>query len=49
LTEFLDRHPERREEMARLMREKKFVWGGSYVENLEVRVGPENLVLTCNN
>jgi alpha-mannosidase len=44
LTEFLDRHPEKREEMAQLMREKKIVWGGSYVENLEVRVGLENLV-----
>ena len=44
LTEFLDRHPEKREEIAQLTREKKFVWGGSYVENLEVRVGPENLV-----
>jgi alpha-mannosidase len=44
LTEFLDRHPEKREEMAQLMRERKFVWGGSYVENLEVHVGPEKLV-----
>ena len=44
LREFLDRHPERREEMAQLMRDRKFVWGASYVENLEVHVGPENLV-----
>jgi alpha-mannosidase len=44
LREFLDRHPERREEMAQLMRARKFVWGASYVENLEVHVGPENLV-----
>ena len=44
LQEFLDRHPERREEMAQLMREKRFVWGASYVENLEVHVGAEKLV-----
>ena len=44
LMEFLDRHPEKREEMAQLMRDKKFVWGCTYVQNLEVRVGPENLV-----
>jgi alpha-mannosidase len=44
LREFLDRHPERRDEMAQLMRTRKFVWGASYVENLEVHVGAENLV-----
>jgi hypothetical protein len=44
LREFLDRHPERREEMAQLMRTRKFVWGASYVKNLEVHVGAENLV-----
>ena len=44
LQEFLDRHPERREEMAQLMREKRFVWGASYVENLEGHVGAEKLV-----
>jgi alpha-mannosidase len=44
LMEFLDRHPEKREEIAQLTREKKMVWGGSYVENLEGRVGLENLV-----
>ena len=26
------------------MREGKFVWGASYVQNLEVHVGPEKLV-----
>ncbi len=26
------------------MRERKFVWGASYVQNLEVHVGPEKLV-----
>ena len=44
LMEFLDRHPEKREEIAQLTRERKIVWGGSYVQNLEVRVGPENLI-----
>jgi len=44
LTEFLDRHPEKRQEMAQLMRERKFVWGASYVQNLEGHVGPEKLV-----
>jgi alpha-mannosidase len=44
LIEFLERHPEKREEMAQLMREGKFVWGASYVQNLEVHVGPEKLV-----
>ncbi len=44
LMEFLERHPERREEMLRLTREGKFVWGASYVENLEGHVGPEKLV-----
>jgi alpha-mannosidase len=44
LMEFLDRHPEKREEMAQLMRERKFVWGASYVQNLEGHVGPEKLV-----
>jgi len=44
LIEFLERHPEKREEMAQLMREGRFTWGASYVENLEVHVGPENLV-----
>ncbi len=44
LMEFLDRHPEKREEVAQLTRERKLVWGGTYVQNLEVRVGPENLV-----
>ena len=44
LIEFLERHPEKREEMAQLMREGRFTWGSSYVENLEVHVGPEKLV-----
>jgi len=44
LIEFLDRHPEKREEMAQLMREGRFTWGGSYVQVLEAHVGPEKLV-----
>jgi alpha-mannosidase len=44
LMEFLARHPERREEMTRYMREKRFMWGASYVQNQEVHVGPEKLV-----
>ncbi|MBZ5563542.1 MAG: hypothetical protein LAP13_14120 [Acidobacteriia bacterium] len=44
LMEFLDRHPEKREEIAQLTRDRRIVWGCTYVQNLEVRVGPENLV-----
>ncbi|HZO99943.1 MAG TPA: glycosyl hydrolase-related protein [Terriglobia bacterium] len=44
LMEFLARHPEKREEIGRLTREGRFTWGASYVQNLEVRVGPENLI-----
>lgn len=44
LMEFLERHPEHREEMAGYMRDKRFIWGASYVENQEVHVGPEKLV-----
>lgn len=44
LMEFLDRHPERREEMAGFMRDKRFIWGATYVENQEVHAGPEKLV-----
>jgi alpha-mannosidase len=44
LIEFLERHPEKREEMAQMMRQGRFTWGASYVENLEVHVGPEKLV-----
>jgi alpha-mannosidase len=44
LMEFLERHPERRDDMANYMREGRFTWGASYVENQEVHVGPEKLV-----
>lgn len=44
LMEFLDRHPEKRDEIAGLMRSRRFVWGASYVELLQVSAGPEKLV-----
>ena len=44
LMEFLERHPERREEIAGYMRDGRFAWGASYVQCLEVHVGPEKLV-----
>ena len=44
LMEFLERHPERREEMAALMRSRRFTWGASFVQCQEVHVGPEKLV-----
>jgi alpha-mannosidase len=44
LMEFMERHPEKREEMDQYMREKRFTWGASYVQCLEVHVGPEKLV-----
>ena len=44
LQEFLERHPEKREEMAEYMRQRRFTWGASYVQCQEVHVGPEKLV-----
>jgi alpha-mannosidase len=44
LMEFLERHPEERDEMVQYMREKRFVWGSSFVQCQEVHVGPEKLV-----
>jgi alpha-mannosidase len=44
LIEFLERHPEKREEMAVMMRSKRFTWGASYVQLLQLSVGPEKLV-----
>jgi alpha-mannosidase len=44
LMEFLNRHPEKRDEMAEFMRQKRFSWGASYVELLQVSAGPEKLV-----
>jgi alpha-mannosidase len=44
LMEFLDRHPEKRDEMATMMKTGRFAWGASYVELLELSAGPEKLV-----
>ena len=44
LMEFLERHPERREEMVAYMRSRRFTWGASYIQCQEVHVGPERLV-----
>ena len=44
LKEFLKRHPEKKDEMAKFMRERRFVWGASYVQCLQVHVGPEKLI-----
>ena len=43
LQEFLERHPEHREEIYTRTKEKRFGWGASYVQCLECRVGPESL------
>lgn len=44
LKEFLERNPARKEEMAKLMREKRFAFGASYIQNLQVQVGQEKLI-----
>ena len=44
LKEFLVRNPDREDEMARLMKEKRFVFGASYIQNLQVQVGREKLI-----
>ncbi|HMD86033.1 MAG TPA: glycosyl hydrolase-related protein [Terriglobia bacterium] len=44
LMEFLERHPELRDEMVERMREGRFRWGASYIQCQEVHVGPEKLV-----
>jgi alpha-mannosidase len=44
LMEFLERHPERREDMYEVMRQGRFAWGASYVQCQEVHIGPEKLV-----
>ncbi len=44
LMEFLDRHPEKRGEMAERMRQRRFTWGASYVQLLQLSAGPEKLV-----
>jgi alpha-mannosidase len=44
LKEFLVRNPGRRDEMAKLMKEKRLVFGASYIQNLQVQVGQEKLI-----
>lgn len=44
LKEFLERHPEREDEMVQLMKDKRFVFGAGYVQNLQVHVGQEKLI-----
>jgi alpha-mannosidase len=44
LMEFLDRHPEKHNELAEYIKEGRFTWGASYVQVQEVHVGPEKLV-----
>jgi len=44
LKEFLARHPERKEEMIQRIREKRFTFGASYIQNLQAHVGQEKLV-----
>ncbi|MCL2661366.1 MAG: hypothetical protein FWD64_12740, partial [Acidobacteriaceae bacterium] len=44
LMEFLERHPEMREEMTERMRQNRFTWGGAYTNLLQVSAGPEKLV-----
>lgn len=43
LMEFLERHPELRDEMAERMRQRRFIWGASYVQLLQYSAGPEKL------
>jgi alpha-mannosidase len=43
LMEFLERHPEKREDIAAVMRERRFSFGASYIACLEAHVGPEKL------
>jgi alpha-mannosidase len=44
LKEFLARNPGRKDEMAKLMQEKRFVFGASYIQCLQVHVGQEKLI-----
>jgi alpha-mannosidase len=44
LKEFLERNPGRKEEMTRLMHEKRFAFGASYIQNLQVQLGQEKLI-----
>ncbi len=44
LKEFLVRQPERKEEMAQRIREKRFNFGAGFIQNLQVHVGQEKLI-----
>ena len=44
LKEFLRIHPERKDELIQRIREKRFSFGASYVQNLQAHVGQEKLV-----
>lgn len=44
LKEFLKIHPERKDELIQRIREKRFSFGGSYIQNLQAHVGQEKLV-----
>jgi alpha-mannosidase len=44
LKEFLVRHPERKDELIQRIREKRFAFGSSYIQNLQAHVGQEKLV-----
>ena len=44
LKEFLRIHPERKDEIIQRIREKRFSFGGSYIQNLQAHVGQEKLV-----
>ena len=44
LKEFLERNPGRKEEIAQLMREKRLVFGASYIQCLQDHVGQEKLI-----
>ncbi len=44
LKEFLVRHPERKDELIQRIREKRFSFGASYIQNLQAHVGQEKLV-----
>jgi alpha-mannosidase len=44
LKEFLERNPGRKEEMTRLMADRRFVFGASYVQSLQAHVGQEKLI-----
>ena len=44
IREFFSRHPEKRKEMEKLIKDKRFYWGATDVLMLQTHVGPEKLV-----